>query len=240
MIDFAKLAAPFPPEQISWRIGSTTADKTRGMALAYLDARDVMDRLDAICGPDGWQCKYSHAGQKTICDIGIKTNRGGFRDGTSTFDPAEWVWKADGAGDSDIEAEKGALSDSFKRAAVRWGIGRYLYHLPSPWVQIEQKGRTSVIAEHEYAKLEAILAKVGTPQTKALPPAADPDALAGATRWVSESQGFLNSVSEEADALAWNKKNAAALKKLKGVSEDLYLKVMDTYGMALERARAHL
>lgn len=142
---FDKLSEPFSPDAISWRIGSTNAEKTKGMALAYLDARDVMDRLDLVCGPGGWQCRYSHANGKTVCDLAVKCGD-------------EWVWKADGAGDTDVEAEKGALSDAFKRAAVRWGIGRYLYHLPSPWVEIEQKGRTSFIKKSEEPKLRKLLA----------------------------------------------------------------------------------
>jgi len=149
---FDKLAEPFHPDTISWRVGSTNQDKTSGMALAYLDARDVMDRLDAVCGPGGWQCRYSHANGKTVCDIGVNP---GVID-TTLRD--EWIWKADGAGDSDIEAEKGALSDAFKRAAVRWGIGRYLYSLPSPWVDLETKGRTSFIKKDQYAKLRKLLA----------------------------------------------------------------------------------
>ena len=39
---------------------------------------------------------------------------------------------------------KGAMSDSFKRSAVMWGIGRHLYDLPSVWVKCETKnGRFS-------------------------------------------------------------------------------------------------
>lgn len=125
---FDALAAPFPTEFIDWRIGSTNKDKTRGMALAYIDARAVMDRLDTICGMDGWQCRYPHANSKTVCEIGIHWKN-------------EWIWKADGAGDTDFEAEKGALSDAFKRAAVRWGIGRYLYDVDAPWVQLEEGKR---------------------------------------------------------------------------------------------------
>jgi hypothetical protein len=83
-----------------------------------------MNRLDDVCGAAGWQCEYPHAGGKTICSIGIKID-------------GEWVWKADGAGDTDVEAEKGAISDAFKRAAVKWGIGRYLYDLDAPWVPCE-------------------------------------------------------------------------------------------------------
>jgi hypothetical protein len=52
---FDALCMPFAPEEIDWRVGSTTQDKSKGMALAYLDARAVMDRLDAVCGSDGWR-----------------------------------------------------------------------------------------------------------------------------------------------------------------------------------------
>lgn len=122
-IDLKALAAPFPQDRISWRAGMATNGKA--LALAYIDARDVQDRLDTVCGPENWQNRYTHAtDKKTVCEIGIRIS-------------GEWIWKADGAGDSDIEAEKGALSDAFKRAAVKWGIGRYLYDLDSPWVPCE-------------------------------------------------------------------------------------------------------
>lgn len=157
---FDKLAAPFEPEAISWRVGNSNKKKiqretgnnqakaTKGMALAYLDARDVMDRFDTVCGPAGWQCRYSHANGKTVCDIGVRVQREG-------ESQAEWVWKADGAGDSDIEAEKGALSDAFKRAAVRWGVGRYLYGVSSPWVDLDEWEQ---IPKGELAKLRNLLA----------------------------------------------------------------------------------
>lgn len=138
-IDTVSLFAPFPPEEIEWRVGSTTKDKKKGMALAYIDARAVMDRLDAVCGPENWQCRYPIAADKTCCEIGIMLG--------------EWVWKSDGAGDTDIEGSKGAFSTAFKRAAVRWGIGRYLYDLKAPWVELRQAGNTYVIADHELTKL---------------------------------------------------------------------------------------
>lgn len=136
MVDFDKLKAEFPRESISWRAQSVTKDGTKAMALGYVDARDVMNRLDEVCSPAGWQCKYSHANGKTVCDIGIKVTPSLIVN-EEIKSAGEWVWKADGAGDSDIEAEKGALSDAFKRAAVRWGIGRYLYDLETPWVPCE-------------------------------------------------------------------------------------------------------
>ena len=141
---FTALKAPFPADRVSWRIGPTTNDKSRGIALAYIDARDVMDRLDEVCGPAGWQNRYSHANGKTVCDIAIKCD-------------GEWVWKADGAGDTDTEAEKGALSDALKRAAVRWSIGRYLYDVESPWVAIEQAGKSYKIKAEEFPRLRGIL-----------------------------------------------------------------------------------
>ena len=154
MIDLSKLAAPFNPDQIDWRVGSTTADKSRGMALAYIDSRAVMERLDEVCGIDGWQCEYSGIGaDKTCCRIGIRCKA------PDTLAMGEWVWKADGAGDTDFEAAKGAFSDSFKRAAVKWGIGRYLYGLDSPWVEIEPMGKSYRIKSSEYAKLKAVLPK---------------------------------------------------------------------------------
>lgn len=149
MVDFAALAAPFDPAKVSWRVGSMNKEKTRGMALAYIDARDVMDRFDAVCGPAGWQNRYSHANGKTVCDIGINCD-------------GEWVWKADGAGDSDIEAEKGALSDAFKRAAVRWGVGRYLYDVDSPWVDLDQYKK---IVPSETNRLRGLLSK-GAPNLR--------------------------------------------------------------------------
>ena len=144
---YKKLAAPFPPDVVSWRVGSMNKDKTKGMALAYIDARDVMSRLDEIVGPANWQASYPHANGKTICAIGIKCD-------------GEWVWKANGAGDTDIEAEKGAISDAFKRAAVLWGIGRYLYDLPSPWVAVNQYKQ---IEESEFPRLRKLLSNSAPP-----------------------------------------------------------------------------
>lgn len=124
-----KLEYPFPASSVSWRIGRKTQDKTKAQLLAYIDARDVMERLDRACGFDNWQNRYNLAeGGLLVCEIGIRIG-------------AEWVWRANGAGDTAVEAEKGKCSDAFKRAAVLWGVGRYLYDLPTPWVEIDQYGK---------------------------------------------------------------------------------------------------
>ena len=123
---FDELSRPFAADEIDWRVGSVNKEKTKGMALAYMDARAVMDRLDGVCGPNGWQCNYTPGVNGSIvCNLGIRMPDG------------EWIWKADGAGATDVEGEKGMLSDALKRAAVRWGIGRYLYEMKSPWVTLE-------------------------------------------------------------------------------------------------------
>lgn len=122
------LHRPFEAHQIHWR--AQTVTKARGdgyaaLALAYLDARDVMDRLDQICGPANWQSEHFDAGNgKLGCRIGLFIDR-------------LWIWKSDGAGDTDVEAEKGAFSGALKRAAVSWGIGRYLYDMGNVWVPCE-------------------------------------------------------------------------------------------------------
>ena len=149
-MDIEALLAPFAPAEIEWRVGATTRDKDKGMALAYLDARAVMDRLDSVCGPEGWQNRYPYARDKTCCDIGIKIDN-------------EWIWKSDGAGDTDVEGSKGAFSSALKRAAVRWGVGRYLYHLDSPWVKIEQSGNSYRIKKSEFKMLNDILTGIGGP-----------------------------------------------------------------------------
>ncbi len=123
-MDLELLRRPFKVKEISWRVGATYQDKA--IALAYVDARDVMKRLDDVCGIEGWQNRYSHVtAQGVVCDIGIRS-------------PTElghvWIWKSNGAGETNVEGEKGALSDAFKRAAVLWGVARYLYKLPTVWV----------------------------------------------------------------------------------------------------------
>jgi hypothetical protein len=247
MIDFKALAAPFDPDAVSWRIGSMKKDKTAGMALAYIDARVVMDRLDDICSPGGWQCRYSHTATKTVCDIAIKCGE-------------EWLWKADGAGDSDIEAEKGALSDAFKRAAVRWGIGRYIYELPSHWVEVDEWKR---IKQAEYKKLEQILRQhtraILDPAPKA-PGTTKPGDFAGeaikdglttdtrsvgaingaanAKKWADVAIQALNFAQTVDDLNGWtaDKKNAAYMIRLEENYPDQHQRVQD----ALDNARLSL
>lgn len=204
-MELAKLKDPFPPDRVSWRVGSTNAEKTRGMALAYIDARDVQDRLDAVCGPHLWQTRYQLLGATTICEIGIKVAE-------------EWIWKADGAGATDFEGEKGALSDAFKRAAVKWGIGRYLYDTDAPWVEIETKGKTSFIKPSELPKLRGVLEgrKITTP----IPPKEPITETAGAAqKWAAEMLVNIKKTRSVDELDALDERNRAAMTKLRAVDE---------------------
>lgn len=151
-----RLADFFPPERISWRVGSTTKDKTKGLALAYIDARDVMQRLDDVMGPANWSDSYRDDNGTTMCALSLRID-------------GEWITKEDGSGDTDVEAEKGAVSKALVRAAVKWGIGRYLYDLDSPWVAIEPMGRSFKIAKNEYARLNKCLPNPSGDAEKPLP-----------------------------------------------------------------------
>lgn len=138
------LREPFSSKEIEWKIQVTAQDKQRGMAVAYLDARAVQRRLDDTVGPFNWKNVYSlwHDNSQ-ICGISI------FHE-----DRKEWVTKFDGAENSDFEPIKGGLSDSFKRAATVWGIGRYLYEMEGVWVEIEARGKSFTIKQSEYGRLE--------------------------------------------------------------------------------------
>lgn len=135
----ARLAAPFPAAAINWKPQALTKDKTRAMAVAYIDARDVMARLDDVIGPFNWQVKHEQAGDQTVTGLGLKHPVTG-----------EWVWKYDVGfvggseskdDDEQMKAVKGTASDGLKRAAVTWGIGRYLYALPKVWVEFDNDKR---------------------------------------------------------------------------------------------------
>lgn len=133
-----KLQAPFPPEEIEWRIGATSTDKKRGIALAYVTNRAIQNRLDDIFGCFGWKNEYKEWRDKSqICGISVYDD-----------EKQEWVTKWDGADNSNFEATKGGLSDAMKRAGYQWGIGRYLYNLDTVWVQTEVVGKSVVMAQN--------------------------------------------------------------------------------------------
>ena len=122
MNDYKKLKEPFDPADLEWRVGRVRQQKNGNFVdlLCYITARAVMDRFDEVCGPAFWRAEYapSIVGEGVECTIFVKNG-------------TEWVGKSDASDQSQIEQLKGAYSGALKRAAVHWGIGRYLYKLPN-------------------------------------------------------------------------------------------------------------
>lgn len=141
------LAAPFPAEDIEWRVQQSGVKNSKGwaMVLAYVTNRAIQQRLDDVFSPAGWKNEYSKAPDDgVLCGISIRVSRGNSDRVTVSVDGEpveyaeayEWVTKYDGAENTALEAVKGGLSGAMKRAAVQWGIGRYLYQLESTFVEV--------------------------------------------------------------------------------------------------------
>jgi hypothetical protein len=120
----AALAEPFDPSLLKCKPGVIQGD--RALAMPYLDARAVADRLDQVLGLDGWQDDYEQLADGTLlCRLRVKVGR-------------DWITRCGVGGPSDQpdagDRKKAAESDALKRAAVKFGVGRYLYRLPRFWL----------------------------------------------------------------------------------------------------------
>jgi hypothetical protein len=125
------LAAPFDAREV--RFKPAVVSGSRAMALAYVDARVIQDRLDEVLGVTGWQDEYECLPDgSVVCRLRLRLGD-------------EWITKMDVGGQSEQPDEgdrrKAAFSDALKRAAVKFGIGRYLYRLPAQWVDYDAKKR---------------------------------------------------------------------------------------------------
>lgn len=118
-IDLNKFDAPFSSSDLEWRVQRTMSNG-KGVLIPYITARAIMDRLDEVVGKENWQDSYhditvdGKAGCE--CEISIRVNDA-------------WIGKSDAAGATQVEPIKGSRSAALRRAAVHWGIGRYLYDM---------------------------------------------------------------------------------------------------------------
>ena len=127
-----KLSAYFPEENIKWRISATTQDKTKGLAVPYIDTRAIQNRLDDTLGIDGWKVSYRPIDGGFICSLSLKLNN-------------EWITKEDGSNLTEYEQIKGGISQSFKRVASSgFSIGRYLYNVEPKWISIKRQSNSYV------------------------------------------------------------------------------------------------
>jgi len=129
--ELVKLKDFFREESIEWlpkNIGKSN-NQYWAMLVPYITRVAVMDRLDDVCGPENWQDRYEQGpGGGVICYLSIRVN-------------GEWITKCDGAENTQVEPIKGGISDSFKRAAARWGVARYLALLPVFYADVNQQGK---------------------------------------------------------------------------------------------------
>lgn len=128
------LTEPFPAEAVHAK--PLTVKGNRALAAFYLDARAIMHRLDSVFGVGGWKDSYQLVnGGSVVCTLSVKVN-------------GEWVEKMDVGSPSeqpdDGDKLKAAFSDALKRAAVKLGIGRYLYRLDRQWYDYDPQGRRFV------------------------------------------------------------------------------------------------
>jgi|GEM_PF-397303 len=124
-----ELKAPFKEDELEFRVGATNSDKTMGLALCYVEARAIQNRLDEVVGVNNWQVSYKEVQGGFLCSMFLRIN-------------GEWIEKQDGAQVTDYEAIKGGISSAFKRAAASgWGVGRYLYDVRNQWFPIKQRGK---------------------------------------------------------------------------------------------------
>jgi hypothetical protein len=114
---------------IQWRVQMFNEQRNGIFAscVCYHDARDVMDRLDEVFGIGGWQRDHREI-------------KGTMYGGVGVLIDGEWRWFWDAGTESNEEAEKGASSDSFKRACINIGIGRFMYSLPIIKIPAIQRG----------------------------------------------------------------------------------------------------
>lgn len=126
------LAPDVPLEDVKWRVQGNPTDRKTAQFVPYVDASIVSRLLDQWVGPTGWRDVYEPATGKGLwCHLSIRDPETG-----------EWVTKTDIGVPSNMEAEKGLVSDAFKRAAcLKWGVARNVYALPTTWAPCDVRDR---------------------------------------------------------------------------------------------------
>src|SRR5271170_4984673 len=128
------LAAPFDPREVKFKPAVVSGH--RALAMAYIDARVIQDRLDDVLGGAGWQDEYECLPDgSVVCRLRLRLGD-------------EWVTKMDVGAPSEQPDEgdrrKAAFSDALKRAAVKFGIGRYLYRVGTIWADFDPQKKKFV------------------------------------------------------------------------------------------------
>lgn len=143
----SNLSRLFYPEEIEWVPGRL--NEYNGLKLdmyPYVSSRSVMDRLDEVLGIGNWQTTNleMHSTKEKKYNKFKKEEEivplNGWTVGLVVRIEGEWITRYDGADLTDFESFKGGISGALKRAAVSFGIGRYLYRLKNMKAIIHQDG----------------------------------------------------------------------------------------------------
>jgi len=121
------LAAPFDDSEVKFK--PQVVKGNRALALAYVDVRAIMDRLDNVLGVENWQDHYQLLPDNSVmCRLRLRIGD-------------RWITKCDVGSPSEQpdggDRLKAAFSDALKRTAVKFGVGRYLYRLPQQWADYD-------------------------------------------------------------------------------------------------------
>lgn len=132
-MDLSKLTDPFAMENIEWRVSRAGMgrDGIFCLVLAYVTARAIQARFDAVCGPENWRLE-----EPRMLDVNGKS---AFACGLSIRIGEEWVTKWDVAEPTNVEPAKGGWSSAVKRAGCAWGAGRYLYYLDETFAEVTEE-----------------------------------------------------------------------------------------------------
>lgn len=136
-----RLAEPFDPTEIKWRVTHTTQDGSRGAVIPFADPRAYTDRLNQIFTPTGWTRTYEVSTVSAVSrmkrDKVIQTGKvlvtctltiAGL--GCHTGSGEEWADEQNAMTSSEAQA--------FKRSCTCFGLGRYLYNLAEMWVPLNE------------------------------------------------------------------------------------------------------
>lgn len=147
-IDLSRLRGFFGERDLVWREVQYSSDRRRALAGAHVRDSAIMDRLDDVCGPENWKNTFGKGPNGgAVCGLSIRVGN-------------EWITKWDtheilpymSTANRDREERPGrsrgkqirsvrAMGSGLRRAALQWGIGRYLDRIPKHWMPVAENGR---------------------------------------------------------------------------------------------------
>lgn len=139
--DLKILSAPFDEKTLGVKVESLSKDRTKAMLICYLQHTDVYTRLEEVC--PSWECALMNEqwGKdpkgNDVCSIRVRmtlldVSRENIGEGYN---------------------QKSAMSDALKRAAMLFGVGRYLYDAETVWVPYnELTDKYKVYTYEDYKK----------------------------------------------------------------------------------------